>query len=65
MAQPEVTVVIGAYEAMPYLVERLASLEAQTIDRSASRSSPSTTARRTARGSAWRSSRAGRPCRSP
>ncbi|MGP3735923.1 glycosyltransferase family 2 protein [Streptomyces sp. GDS52] len=31
VAQPEVTVVIGAYEAMPYLVECLASLEAQTI----------------------------------
>ncbi|MEV0688725.1 glycosyltransferase family 2 protein [Streptomyces sp. NPDC050388] len=32
VAQPDVTVVIGAYEAMPYLVECLASLEAQTID---------------------------------
>ncbi|MFC8426486.1 glycosyltransferase family 2 protein [Streptomyces sp. NPDC057236] len=32
MAQPDVTVVIGAYEAMPYLVECLASVEAQTID---------------------------------
>ncbi|MFE2280787.1 glycosyltransferase family 2 protein [Streptomyces sp. NPDC059454] len=31
MAQPDVTVVIGAYEAMPYLVECLASVEAQTI----------------------------------
>ncbi|MEV2212569.1 glycosyltransferase family 2 protein [Streptomyces sp. NPDC050997] len=33
IAQPDVTVVIGAYEAMPYLVECLASVEAQTIDR--------------------------------
>ncbi|KMS71627.1 glycosyl transferase [Streptomyces viridochromogenes] len=31
-AQPDVTVIIGAYEAMPYLVECLASVEAQTID---------------------------------
>jgi len=31
LAQPDVTVVIGAYEAMPYLVECLASVEAQTI----------------------------------
>jgi glycosyltransferase involved in cell wall biosynthesis len=30
--QPDVTVVIGAYEAMPYLVECLASVEAQTLD---------------------------------
>ncbi|MEU9349851.1 glycosyltransferase family 2 protein [Streptomyces griseoloalbus] len=29
--QPDVTVVIGAYEAMPYLVECLASVELQTI----------------------------------
>jgi len=33
VAQPDVTVVIGAYEAMPYLVECLESVEAQTIDR--------------------------------
>ncbi|MFI9805705.1 glycosyltransferase family 2 protein [Streptomyces sp. NPDC052301] len=32
MTQPDVTVVIGAYEAMPYLVECLASVEAQTMD---------------------------------
>ncbi|PAZ17014.1 glycosyl transferase [Streptomyces sp. SA15] len=32
IAQPDVTVIIGAYEAMPYLVECLASVEAQTID---------------------------------
>ncbi|NEB05934.1 glycosyltransferase [Streptomyces sp. SID13726] len=31
-AQPDVTVVIGAYEAMPYLVDCLASVEAQTLD---------------------------------
>ncbi|UFR04510.1 glycosyltransferase [Streptomyces sp. Go40/10] len=31
MTQPDVTVIIGAYEAMPYLVECLASVEAQTI----------------------------------
>ncbi|MFF7163001.1 glycosyltransferase family 2 protein [Streptomyces sp. NPDC008086] len=31
-AQPDVSVIIGAYEAMPYLVECLASVEAQTID---------------------------------
>ncbi|MDI1456898.1 glycosyltransferase [Streptomyces sp. ATE26] len=31
MTQPDVTVVIGAYEAMPYLVDCLASVEAQTI----------------------------------
>jgi poly(ribitol-phosphate) beta-N-acetylglucosaminyltransferase len=31
VAQPDVTVVIGAYEAMPYLVECLASVEAQTL----------------------------------
>ncbi|GGU75460.1 hypothetical protein GCM10010260_04470 [Streptomyces filipinensis] len=30
--QPDVSVIIGAYEAMPYLVECLASVEAQTID---------------------------------
>jgi poly(ribitol-phosphate) beta-N-acetylglucosaminyltransferase len=33
VAQPDVTVVIGAYEAMPYLVDCLASVEAQTIGR--------------------------------
>ncbi|MFJ3665119.1 glycosyltransferase family 2 protein [Streptomyces sp. NPDC090106] len=32
VAQPDVTVVIGAYEAMPYLVDCLASVEAQTLD---------------------------------
>ncbi|WAX80094.1 glycosyltransferase family 2 protein [Streptomyces sp. KMM 9044] len=32
VAQPDVTVVIGAYEAMPYLIDCLASVEAQTID---------------------------------
>ncbi|MET8947749.1 glycosyltransferase family 2 protein [Streptomyces sp. NPDC004542] len=32
MTQTDVTVIIGAYEAMPYLVECLASVEAQTID---------------------------------
>ncbi|WP_108999392.1 glycosyltransferase family 2 protein [Streptomyces rishiriensis] len=32
VVQPDVTVVIGAYEAMPYLVECLASVEAQTLD---------------------------------
>ncbi|MFC9885840.1 glycosyltransferase family 2 protein [Streptomyces pilosus] len=32
VAQPDVTVIIGAYEAMPYLAECLASVEAQTID---------------------------------
>lgn len=32
VTQPDVSVVIGAYEAMPYLEECLASLEAQTLD---------------------------------
>ncbi|WP_327717063.1 glycosyltransferase [Streptomyces sp. NBC_00490] len=32
VTQPDVTVIIGAYDAMPYLVECLASVEAQTID---------------------------------
>ncbi|CCK30082.1 glycosyl transferase family 2 protein [Streptomyces davaonensis JCM 4913] len=32
VTQPDVSVVIGAYEAMPYLVDCLASLEAQTLD---------------------------------
>lgn len=32
VTQPDVSVVIGAYEAMPYLVDCLASVEAQTID---------------------------------
>ncbi|MFJ9863571.1 glycosyltransferase family 2 protein [Streptomyces sp. NPDC101165] len=32
VTQPDVTVIIGAYEAMPYLVECLASVEVQTID---------------------------------
>jgi glycosyltransferase involved in cell wall biosynthesis len=32
VAQPDVSVIIGAYEAMPYLVDCLASVEAQTID---------------------------------
>ncbi|MEU7299004.1 glycosyltransferase [Streptomyces sp. NPDC007206] len=31
VTQPDVSVIIGAYEAMPYLVECLASVEAQTI----------------------------------
>ncbi|MGV9704553.1 glycosyltransferase family 2 protein [Streptomyces sp. NPDC003483] len=31
VSQPDVTVVIGAYEAMPYLVDCLASVEAQTL----------------------------------
>ncbi|MFJ8195629.1 glycosyltransferase family 2 protein [Streptomyces sp. NPDC096152] len=30
--QPDVSVIIGAYEAMPYLVDCLASVEAQTMD---------------------------------
>ncbi|MFJ3493167.1 glycosyltransferase family 2 protein [Streptomyces sp. NPDC086091] len=32
VAEPDVTVIIGAYEAMPYLVECLASVEAQSLD---------------------------------
>ncbi|WAZ21684.1 glycosyltransferase [Streptomyces cinnabarinus] len=32
VTQPDVSVVIGAYEAMPYLVDCLASVEAQTLD---------------------------------
>ncbi|MFJ6660713.1 glycosyltransferase family 2 protein [Streptomyces sp. NPDC091377] len=32
MTQPDVSVIIGAYEAMPYLIDCLASVEAQTID---------------------------------
>ncbi|MET8830343.1 glycosyltransferase family 2 protein [Streptomyces sp. NPDC004610] len=32
MTQPDVSVIIGAYEAMPYLIECLASVEAQTLD---------------------------------
>ncbi|MCT7352363.1 glycosyltransferase [Streptomyces sp. 15-116A] len=32
VTQPDVTVIIGAYEAMPYLVECLDSVAAQTID---------------------------------
>ncbi|MDT9700029.1 glycosyltransferase family 2 protein [Streptomyces sp. P17] len=32
VTQPDVSVIIGAYEAMPYLVECLASVEAQTIE---------------------------------
>ncbi|RPE43979.1 glycosyl transferase family 2 [Streptomyces sp. Ag109_O5-1] len=32
VAQPDVSVIIGAYEAMPYLVECLASVEGQTLD---------------------------------
>ncbi|MDQ1045533.1 glycosyltransferase family 2 protein [Streptomyces sp. V4I2] len=32
LTQPDVSVIIGAYEAMPYLVDCLASVEAQTID---------------------------------
>ncbi|WP_282699481.1 glycosyltransferase family 2 protein [Streptomyces sp. CC219B] len=32
VTQPDVSVIIGAYEAMPYLVECLASVEAQTMD---------------------------------
>lgn len=31
-AQPDVSVIIGAYEAMPYLVECLQSVEGQTLD---------------------------------
>ncbi|MGJ5751380.1 glycosyl transferase family 2 [Streptomyces puniciscabiei] len=32
VTRPDVSVIIGAYEAMPYLVECLASVEAQTMD---------------------------------
>jgi glycosyltransferase involved in cell wall biosynthesis len=32
LAEPDVSVIIGAYEAMPYLVECLASVEAQSMD---------------------------------
>ncbi|MFM9497461.1 glycosyltransferase family 2 protein [Streptomyces galilaeus] len=32
VAEPDVSVIIGAYEAMPYLVECLASVEAQSLD---------------------------------
>ncbi len=32
VAQPDVSVIIGAYEAMPYLVECLESVQAQTLD---------------------------------
>ncbi|MEE1668660.1 glycosyltransferase [Streptomyces sp. WAC07094] len=32
VAQPDVSVIIGAYEAMPYLVECLESVQAQTFD---------------------------------
>ncbi len=34
VAQPDVSVIIGAYEAMPYLVECLESVTAQTLDAS-------------------------------
>lgn len=30
-SEPDVTVVVGAYEAMPYLVKCLESVEAQTL----------------------------------
>ncbi|MCF4138293.1 glycosyltransferase [Streptomyces sp. Tue 6430] len=32
VAEPDVSVIIGAYEAMPYLTECLASVEAQSLD---------------------------------
>ncbi|MFJ1971318.1 glycosyltransferase family 2 protein [Streptomyces sp. NPDC087903] len=32
LPQPDVSVIIGAYEAMPYLVDCLASVQAQTLD---------------------------------
>ncbi|MGV9554695.1 glycosyltransferase family 2 protein [Streptomyces sp. NPDC003522] len=32
VVEPDVSVIIGAYEAMPYLVECLASVEAQSLD---------------------------------
>ncbi|MFF8974048.1 glycosyltransferase family 2 protein [Streptomyces sp. NPDC014995] len=32
LAEPDVSVIIGAYEAMPYLIECLASVEAQSMD---------------------------------
>lgn len=63
MTQPDVTVIIGAYEAMPYLVECLASVEAQTIDPGRIEIIAVDDGSTDGTGSAWRSSRAGCPCR--
>lgn len=65
VAQPDVTVVIGAYEAMPYLVECLASVEAQTIGPERLEVVAVDDGSTDGTGSTWRSSRSVRPCASP
>lgn len=64
VAQPDVSVVIGAYEAMPYLVECLASVEAQTIDPGRIEVIAVDDGSTDGTGSTWRSSRSACPCRS-
>lgn len=63
--QPDVTVIIGAYEAMPYLVECLASVEAQTIGPGRIEVIAVDDGSTDGTGSAWRSSPPARRCRSP
>lgn len=65
VTQPDVTVIIGAYEAMPYLVECLASVEAQTIGPGRIEVIAVDDGSTDGTGSAWRSSPTGRRCRSP
>lgn len=65
VAQPDVTVVIGAYEAMPYLVECLASVEAQTLAPGRIEVIAIDDGSRDGTGSAWRSSPPALPWPSP
>lgn len=62
MTQPDVTVVIGAYEAMPYLVKCLESLENQTLGPERIEVIAVDDGSTDGTGSTWRSSPNGRPC---
>lgn len=57
VTQPDVTVVVGAYEAMPYLVECLRSVEAQTLDPARIEVIAVNDGSTDGTGSTWRSSR--------
>lgn len=64
VAQPDVSVIIGAYEAMPYLIECLSSVEAQTIDPERVEVIAVDDGSTDGTGSTWRGSPSALPCTS-
>lgn len=62
MTQPDVTIVIGAYEAMPYLVKCLESVEDQTLGPERIEIIAVDDGSTDGTGSTWNSSPSVRPC---